>query len=161
MKLSSNQVPERAAEQATAPRLPRLKSIHSGGHEYAVVYWANVRHMLGRRDEPDHLKAYRAFCESIRLTGQPPSNEELHRSDYLIADLVADYLEHATNYYRYLATGLPTPTVRKIRGALSSVLAAHYSPQRSGRMRAQPPGDRVFLLGACCGRRTSCRHLRL
>lgn len=118
----------RSAGDAEKPvRLPQIKSLRSGGHEYAVVYWRGSRYALGRRDDPDHLAAYQKFCDSIRLTGAPPTKDELADRSYLLADLIADYLDHAAIYYRYQLTGKPTPAVQKIRTAVRPLLHQHGS----------------------------------
>jgi len=106
------------------PKVPSLFFNEAGGHEYAIVYWKGQRFSLGRRDDPAHATAYRRFVAHVLAHGVPPAaaGEEPHAPSYVVAELVAQYLDHAATYYRHEADGKPTSTTSCVRAASKPLL---------------------------------------
>lgn len=121
----------RAPAANAAPRLPRLIHNRVGRYVYGVVRWKGRSYSLGRVGDPELDTRHRAWCAHLLAHGTPPADrgEDPQLPSYLVAELVAHYLEHCESYYRHLADGTVTASVQRVRAASALLLELFASLQ--------------------------------
>jgi integrase len=115
----------RAAARSSKPRVPGLIYNRSNGRVYALVRWHGRSFALGRADDPEHERRYRAFVGHLLAHGVPPTaagGAAPPAPSYPVAELVAHYLAHCETYYRHVTDGTATASIDRVRAAVRPLL---------------------------------------
>ena len=108
-----------------------------GKYLYAYTKINGKQHHLGRYDSPESRQRYEALVAEHKANLLPST-----RDRYLVEEAIADYLEHAAEYYVRTANQPQSGSACGLPANVSTICIPNHRPPTLDRFNSRPCGNR-------------------